>query len=703
MDECAVIERQVEKDKDSVRYIAVGLRAKRVAEVKALILELDKCILANNRPAAVQEWLADQELEYSYDEQEQFYEDSERDDGALDEETEPEFFSESQFLSEDELGIIGGRDDRAPVADTQAAPFRWICSVAVQRRIKTAATERKTGLAPAGTGFLISPRHVLTAAHLLRSVKKDDQGGITERHEALLVAVKPGRDGDAAPFGAIEAKSWTPHPKWNPEGNTPQYDYAVITLNEAVGDRTFKNLKDESLCFWGSPKCGANTLLDNLPSAVARGLVGMRVVTAGYPDEAKGQMWCAAGTVSAGSPELDSLLNRGGRVEDWAKRARTISVTTDASEGQSGSPVWVVNNGKRYLVGILVSIAKHYNQVVNLNSDVVRQIQSWIANAAIGAKKQNLLDEPDVRSSETGEFESTEDAPDRLEVADAAHNCPTCATHYHEHELYESEESAETEERAGLESDEEAFDWLMDGSSEEELESEEEESVEVEWDTQKGESKKSSLHKVPTSNIFMHVYFNNLATTFSAQQFFDWVVGQSPDAMGPNRFQNEGVEIHLVNNSATAVSDLKGTLKTAGSVVVYFGHTVLGPKTTLGLAPSDPPAKKPGITCADLTKLLNTAKAKIVVLAGCATSQCVTKIKGDTVVIVTQSGPNRVTNTLQWAPAIKTLLDELLAAATVGDALDAANKIFAKHSSTDSFKRINGDPTLRMIQPAAEP
>jgi hypothetical protein len=86
-----------------------------------------------------------------------------------------------------------------------------------------------------------------------------------------------------------------------------------------------------------------------------------------------------------------------------------------------------------------------------------------------------------------------------------------------------------------------------------------------------------------------------------------------------------------------------------------------------------------------------------VVLAGCATSQCVTKIKGDTVVIVTQSGKDRLTNTLQWAPAIKALLDELLASSTVDDALAAANKSFAKASSTDSFKMINGDPTLKMI------
>jgi monoamine oxidase len=252
-------------------------------------------------------------------------------------------------------------------------------------------------------------------------------------------------------------------------------------------------------------------------------------------------------------------------------------------------------------------------------------------------------------------------------------------------------------ETEGLESDEEELDWLTEDSGEEESERVEEESVEVELDIPKRGAKKSSLHSVPTTDVFMHVYFKKLDAGYTGQQFFDWIVGQSPGEMGPNRFQLAGVDINLVNNSSTAVSDFKGSLKAAGSLVVYFGHTVLGPKTTLGLAPNDPPVKKPGITCAELTKLLDAAKAKIVVLAGCATSQCVTKIKGDTVVIVTQSGKDRLTNTLQWAPAIKALLDELLASSTVGDALAAANKSFAKASSTDSFKMINGDPTLKMI------
>jgi Lysine-specific metallo-endopeptidase len=211
---------------------------------------------------------------------------------------------------------------------------------------------------------------------------------------------------------------------------------------------------------------------------------------------------------------------------------------------------------------------------------------------------------------------------------------------------------------------------------------------------------KSNLHDIITQDISMHVYFHEISESFTVESFFNWVVGSSPNESQPNRFQLAGAEINLINNSKTAVSDFKRSLKTPGAVVVYFGHTisrnVSGRMTTWGLVPSGPLSKKPDITCLELTKILSAAKAKIVVLAGCATIQCVTKIKGDTVVIVTKSGHDRGTNALVWAPAIKALLDELLDGGTIGDAFIAANKSFAKGSSTDSFKMISGDSTLKM-------
>jgi hypothetical protein len=50
LDDCTLIERHVEVDgsRTTLRYVAVGLRARNKGELRSLILELDKCILANN-------------------------------------------------------------------------------------------------------------------------------------------------------------------------------------------------------------------------------------------------------------------------------------------------------------------------------------------------------------------------------------------------------------------------------------------------------------------------------------------------------------------------------------------------------------------------------------------------------------------------------------------------------------------------------
>jgi V8-like Glu-specific endopeptidase len=54
IDDCALIEREVGAgaSKKTLRYVAIGLRARTKDEMKSLILELDKCILANNGVSA---------------------------------------------------------------------------------------------------------------------------------------------------------------------------------------------------------------------------------------------------------------------------------------------------------------------------------------------------------------------------------------------------------------------------------------------------------------------------------------------------------------------------------------------------------------------------------------------------------------------------------------------------------------------------
>ena len=273
MDDCAVIERQLDTPgKDVIHYIAVGLRSRKSAEWPSLIVELDNCIRANNSPTPIGE----AELELPQDES-----------GV-----EPQM--------EEEKGIIGGHDERMPVKDSLAVPFRWVCKLWIQSRIKFGAGhEEKTGLAPLASGVLITPRHVLTVAHVLRGIKQ--RGSVTEEHEAFHVEVAPAANQGRNPFGRVAAASWKIAANWKPGTNSSQFDYALITLKEPVGDWTLKEWNNQRLCYWGSTAGGAGTSVDAVPSTLLKKLIGARVATAGYPGTANGEMICAAGLFSAGA------------------------------------------------------------------------------------------------------------------------------------------------------------------------------------------------------------------------------------------------------------------------------------------------------------------------------------------------------------------------------------------------------------------
>jgi V8-like Glu-specific endopeptidase len=320
----------------------------------------------------------------------------------------------AEWLMEAEIGVIGGRDERRRVQDTLAVPFCWIASISVQRQIRTAAgSERKTGLARAGSGLLISPCHVLTAAHVLKSVDLDERGSVKERHEALLVEVAPGRDGSSTPFGSVRAKRWDLHPKFDPEKKGSAHDYAVITLDTAVGDQVFKSLKGRALSYWGRPG-GSDATLAGLPVAAAQRIIGARVVTAGYPHTGKGEMKCSSGELRAGAAEK-ALKGNGPLQQQWIQRTPMFQLTADATEGQSGSPVWTVENGRRYLAGILVLAGKDLNHAITVNDAVLEQVARWTGKAApLFAPAAPV--QPPAAAKEAGDDEAGPEAAEALEA-----------------------------------------------------------------------------------------------------------------------------------------------------------------------------------------------------------------------------------------------------------------------------------------------
>ena len=318
-------------------------------------------------------------------------------------------------LLEEEKGIIDG-EDRQAVADPLAVPFRWICSIAVVREITHASGRTsRTGLAPAGTGVLISPRHVLTAAHVLKSITRDSSNRINERHEAQTVRVKFGRDASGGALVEVEAARWDwPRAQWKPEQENSAFDFALLTLKTAVGTQVFKALGNQALGHWGAD---ATHSLDNLPTALAQRMLGARVVTAGYPDSGKGQMMCASGLLSTGQPANDRALGTPALTEQWIRNGALFSMTADATEGQSGSPVWVLDQGQRFIVGIAVTAGDSFNQVRGINPYLRRCLDGWMGKT----RASHEVDEEDGESRQDAAERDFAEATDEA-WPDAVHD-----------------------------------------------------------------------------------------------------------------------------------------------------------------------------------------------------------------------------------------------------------------------------------------
>jgi V8-like Glu-specific endopeptidase len=223
---------------------------------------------------------------------------------------------------------VCGRDDRVQIGTDGTLPWRMICQLLITMG---------NGTRSRGTGWLISPRTVMTAGHCVYSAPN---GGWVKSIEVV-----PGMSGQLRPYGSGISQDFQSVAGWVKRSEVAQ-DYGCVILPEdaRLGDKTgwfgFASLPDADL---------TNLLANN----------------SGYPgDKAFGTQWYNAGRITGVEPDR-------------------LAYMFDTAPGQSGSPAWRYSKAlaKRHVVGIH-NYGGCANRSTRITPDVFRRMQAWKALGA---------------------------------------------------------------------------------------------------------------------------------------------------------------------------------------------------------------------------------------------------------------------------------------------------------------------------------
>ncbi len=228
--------------------------------------------------------------------------------------------------------VLHNPDERMHVVETDEAPWRMVCALTIEGPMGTYL----------GTGWLVGPRTVITAGHCVYDA--NEMGGWANK-----ITISPGQDGDERPYGSLESTKFSTVDLWQKDQD-PDFDISAIHLSEPIGERVgwFQvaslpddQLKDYMVNVSGYP---------------------------GQPGDGKEQWW-SKNRIRAVTP-------------------RRIFYDVDTSGGQSGAPVFIIENegAPPTVVGIHAygvggtpqSIPLQVNSAPRIIPEVVAQIEAWI-------------------------------------------------------------------------------------------------------------------------------------------------------------------------------------------------------------------------------------------------------------------------------------------------------------------------------------
>jgi glutamyl endopeptidase len=211
------------------------------------------------------------------------------------------------------------RDNRVRITQTHDPHWRRICALVI---------DFGGGRILRATGFLISPRVVVTAGHC---VYMRQQGGWARK-----ITVIPGADGTRRPYGAVESTHFRSVAGWV-QHERHEADYACIVLPRGA--------------------FGAALGQFGFAAIPAQGLLAKPAVLAGYPPDKRLQMWGAGFPLSSVGP-------------------RVLSYPLEAP-GAAGAPVYIVQRGHRVVVGIHTRRHRSGGSALRISPAIYARLLSW--------------------------------------------------------------------------------------------------------------------------------------------------------------------------------------------------------------------------------------------------------------------------------------------------------------------------------------
>jgi glutamyl endopeptidase len=220
------------------------------------------------------------------------------------------------------LETIIGEDNRVRVNPPTGFPWQAICALRIQAQ---------NGQMFVGTGWLVAPRTVITAGHC---VYLHDMGGW-----ASSIEVIPAMNGSSRPFGSAVSSNLRTVNGWMlNRSRESDYGCIILPVDKRLGDST-----------------GYFGFAVRNDSFLSSALLNL----SGYPqDKGSEQQWFMA--------------QRGKSVSE-----KVITYDIDTYGGQSGSPVWVFENGNRYGVGVHTNGHSTGNSATRITQSVYDMMLSW--------------------------------------------------------------------------------------------------------------------------------------------------------------------------------------------------------------------------------------------------------------------------------------------------------------------------------------